>query len=585
MTNYSVPLEVSTKKRVKLYLNSSLPTYQFYDYKLCHILPDNSEIFFAWNKNSGSLIFNYCTIPGVFEFVENTIPFQYGPYSYFDSYLMNNSISLCMKKDSTIYYQLGTYSGNSITWNSPVTVLTSIPSNFQHIHICSTKDGYPWIQVICSGSILLTRNNNTTGTIWTHSSGFPYTISETNASYANGQIVHLGSTDILSVFVEHGSGRRLSYKTSNSTIVSFAGTVGAWSTSDFWDDWAGLGVDAGGTIWTASFPESNIKNYWGPMRYFDPNGGTWSVTIPTMMRYVVSPSQTHNNGLLFFFLVDGDRFPAFVKYDKINNIFYKWRPFGDAAIPPDEWHFTSSPVNPNYAIAIGAHSDEETSYVLDLYGTYIWVKERSTSLVNTIFNRALKQLYVSFRLLENRFNILYSKFSMIGRIFKSLLHRYVIFVNAPILVERYSGGVDNSDPNLSLGGTLSSYQIKSGIKNNLWDDVTGDEAALGSTEYRCIYLYNIGGPSNSISLWIEQQTSSPDDTISIGLGTAPVGQYEGSISSETLSPPGISFTQSETLNISSLNPNEFKSIWFKRDVKAGAQPYTDNMYKIKYIWC
>lgn len=52
-----------------------------------------------------------------------------------------------------------------------------------------------------------------------------------------------------------------------------------------------------------------------------------------------------------------------------------------------------------------------------------------------------------------------------------------------------SGGTGNSNPNLSLGGDPSVYTISTSI-NNLFSDVTSDQATTGSTDYRCIYIFN-----------------------------------------------------------------------------------------------
>ena len=48
-----------------------------------------------------------------------------------------------------------------------------------------------------------------------------------------------------------------------------------------------------------------------------------------------------------------------------------------------------------------------------------------------------------------------------------------------------SGGGSNSNPNAALGGVISSSAITNASDNNLFDDVTGDEADSGETHYRC----------------------------------------------------------------------------------------------------
>lgn len=52
-----------------------------------------------------------------------------------------------------------------------------------------------------------------------------------------------------------------------------------------------------------------------------------------------------------------------------------------------------------------------------------------------------------------------------------------------------SGGRHNFNPNLSLGGEISSYPVVIG-KNNLFSDVGEDDANDGVIDYRCMYIIN-----------------------------------------------------------------------------------------------
>lgn len=53
-----------------------------------------------------------------------------------------------------------------------------------------------------------------------------------------------------------------------------------------------------------------------------------------------------------------------------------------------------------------------------------------------------------------------------------------------------SDGGTQADPNLSLGGYRSSTEIVSAQINNLFDNISSQEANDGSTEYRCICVKN-----------------------------------------------------------------------------------------------
>jgi len=72
-----------------------------------------------------------------------------------------------------------------------------------------------------------------------------------------------------------------------------------------------------------------------------------------------------------------------------------------------------------------------------------------------------------------------------------------------------SGGQNNRDVNLSLGGNPSAFRISDGVINNLFDDVTPDESEEGLEDYRCVYLFNDAEGEDStvynIAIWIHDE--------------------------------------------------------------------------------
>jgi hypothetical protein len=60
-----------------------------------------------------------------------------------------------------------------------------------------------------------------------------------------------------------------------------------------------------------------------------------------------------------------------------------------------------------------------------------------------------------------------------------------------------SGGTNNSDPKKSTGGGPSSFPIL-GSLNNLFPDITSEEASAGKVDYRCFYVKNSG---SSVTLY------------------------------------------------------------------------------------
>ena len=52
----------------------------------------------------------------------------------------------------------------------------------------------------------------------------------------------------------------------------------------------------------------------------------------------------------------------------------------------------------------------------------------------------------------------------------------------------YSGGITNSNPDLCLGGEMSTTFF---LSDRLFDSITGSQTSSGYTDYRCVYFYNL----------------------------------------------------------------------------------------------
>jgi len=155
-----------------------------------------------------------------------------------------------------------------------------------------------------------------------------------------------------------------------------------------------------------------------------------------------------------------------------------------------------------------------------------------------------------------------------------------------------SGGQDNDDPNQSLGGQISNTEIQDGQLNNLWDDVSGEEAENGDTEYRCIYVKNTHSSltlKNAV-VWISQETLSEDDEVDIGLDPAGVGDgintgVATTIPNESTAPSGVTFShptsKASGLSIGDIPAGQCQAIWIRRTVNTGASAYNNNSYKLK----
>ncbi len=74
----------------------------------------------------------------------------------------------------------------------------------------------------------------------------------------------------------------------------------------------------------------------------------------------------------------------------------------------------------------------------------------------------------------------------------------------------------------STGGTITGTAITDATDENLFDDVTADEAVSGATEYRKLFVKNNHGSLTwqNVVFWRSVNTTSTDDEISLGIGTA-----------------------------------------------------------------
>jgi hypothetical protein len=148
------------------------------------------------------------------------------------------------------------------------------------------------------------------------------------------------------------------------------------------------------------------------------------------------------------------------------------------------------------------------------------------------------------------------------------------------LVFRLTGGAGNSDPNSSLGGVMSSTSLSETALNNLFDNVTPDEASSGETEYRMIDVYNSGdATATSVELYIDPNTSSSDTSLEIGQD-ATNNPHTSAADLETLSNEGtapaspvIAFSTHGTgseLSLPDIPAGQAARIGVKRIVGAGA---------------
>lgn len=154
-----------------------------------------------------------------------------------------------------------------------------------------------------------------------------------------------------------------------------------------------------------------------------------------------------------------------------------------------------------------------------------------------------------------------------------------------------SGGLSNTDVNLSLGGVRSTTQLTDNTLNNLWDDVSGAESTPGDTEYRCIYVENAHGSLTlqGARIWISTNTTTPSNAIAIGLhdvkdGTAQTIADESTAPNESDTVTPITFSQPTSfaggLSLGELAAGEHYAIWIRRIIPAAQSAQSNVTYTL-----
>jgi hypothetical protein len=145
---------------------------------------------------------------------------------------------------------------------------------------------------------------------------------------------------------------------------------------------------------------------------------------------------------------------------------------------------------------------------------------------------------------------------------------------------RLSGGSSNSDPNASLGGAKSTT---TDAASTIFDDVSGAESAAGDTEYRGLCLSNEHGSLTwqSVKIWISTDTPSADTDADVALAAEAVNTQMASIANENTAPTSVTFANTAVsfatgLSIGDIPSTQFKGIWLKRAVTAGAAAAADS---------
>lgn len=140
-----------------------------------------------------------------------------------------------------------------------------------------------------------------------------------------------------------------------------------------------------------------------------------------------------------------------------------------------------------------------------------------------------------------------------------------------------AGDTTAGTPATSLGDQVSTTAITNATLNNLFDDVSGAEAAAGDVEYRCIFVLNNHATLTLQNATVEvlSQTAGggaidiATDNIAISAKAAAAAQA-AAVANESTAPTGVSAFGAGPLSLGSLGPGQVKAVWLRRTVTAGA---------------
>jgi hypothetical protein len=145
---------------------------------------------------------------------------------------------------------------------------------------------------------------------------------------------------------------------------------------------------------------------------------------------------------------------------------------------------------------------------------------------------------------------------------------------------RLTGGSGNADPTLSLGG-VASTATDAGA--NIFPDVTGTQSASGITQYRGVSLKNAHGSLTwqNVVVWVSTDTPSADTDVDVTVAAEAVNVTQATIANETTAPATVTFTNvavsfATGLAVGNIPFSQFRGIWLKRVVNAGAAAFADS---------
>jgi hypothetical protein len=159
----------------------------------------------------------------------------------------------------------------------------------------------------------------------------------------------------------------------------------------------------------------------------------------------------------------------------------------------------------------------------------------------------------------------------------------------------YTGGSNNNDPSLSLGGAYGQSFIFDPNENTLEEllqklahNVTMMQQRDGYTYYRCIGVRNTHTDGTMYTFQVKlSKTDGGDCLVYIGWDPAGINQSPQTIATETVAPQNVTWIgagQTLVLPETDLGPQETKGLWIKIVVPAGAKAMSFEYFNMQFEW-
>ncbi len=133
------------------------------------------------------------------------------------------------------------------------------------------------------------------------------------------------------------------------------------------------------------------------------------------------------------------------------------------------------------------------------------------------------------------------------------------------MIEKEDILVKYSDSSGSLGGNISDILIPTQQLNNIFDDVTGDENAAKTTEYRCIFVQNNHKTITweRVKIWVYSKAEG-GTLVDIAVGDSKVIKDKYTSPDEVFSHPTLKVN---ALSLGNIPPGESRPVWIRRSAQ------------------